>query len=122
MKRLSLGALAISLLIAAPAMAQRAPTTAPPVTEPAAPAGAPAVDARTAGADASVTVGMPVKDNTGVTIGAVSSVQPGPNGAPTATIKMGDKVFSVGTDALAVSGGTATVNASQSQIQSMLPK
>jgi len=125
MKRLSFGALAISLAISAPAMAQTAPSAAPAAQpQPGAPASAPAVDARSAASDASatVTVGMPVKDNTGVAIGTVSSVQPGPNGAPTATITMGTKVFSVGTDTLAVSGGAATVNASKTQIEGMLPK
>jgi len=87
-----------------------------------APSSAPATDARSAGADVALTSGMPVKDNTGATIGSVSSVQAGPNGGKVATIKMGDKVFSVDANALAVSGGTATVNASQTQIQGMLPK
>jgi len=129
MKRLSYSALAISLALAAPAMAQQAPTTAP--AQPAQPApaaqapttSAPATDARSAGADAAaVTSGMPVRDNTGAFIGSVSSVQAGPNGDKTATIKMGAKTFSVATNALLVDGGTATVNASQSQIERMLPK
>ena len=117
MKRLSFSALAIGFAIAAPAMAQQAPMPATPDAAPAAPA---AEAAPTAGA--AVTVGMPVKDNTGTTIGSVASVQPGPGGAPTATIKMGAKVFSVATNALAVSGGAATINASQTQIEGMLPK
>jgi hypothetical protein len=130
MNRLSYSALAISLALAAPAMAQQAPTTAP--AQPAQPApaaqavpttGAPATDARSAGADAAaVTSGMPVRDNTGAVIGSVSSVQAGPNGDKTATIKMGAKTFSVATNALMVNGGAVTVNASQSQIEGMLPK
>lgn len=118
MKRLSFSALAISFAIAAPALAQQAPAPATPEATPVAPA---AQDAA-APAAATVTPGMPVKDNTGATIGAVASVQPGPGGAPVATIKMGAKVFSVATNALAVSGGAAIINASQAQIEGMLPK
>jgi hypothetical protein len=110
MNRLSYGALALSLAIAAPAMAQQAPAP----TTPAAPA--------TSAPAAAVSAGMAVKDNTGATIGSVASVQPGPDGAPHATIKMGAKVFSVAANALAVSGGVATINASQAQIEGMLPK
>jgi hypothetical protein len=117
MKRLSLGALAISLAIAAPALAQTAPAT-----QPGAPSGAPAVDARSAATDASVTTGMSVKDNTGATIGTVAAVQPGPTGNKLATIQMGAKTFTVDTNSLAVSAGAATINASQTQIQGMLPK
>ena len=115
MKRLSLGALAISMAIVAPALAQPAPAPAAPATPPAPAVTAPAVPAP-------VTAGMTVKDNTGATIGSVASVQPGPDGAPVATIKMGLKTFTVATNALAVSGGSATINASQAQIDGMLPK
>jgi hypothetical protein len=65
---------------------------------------------------------MPVRDNTGAVIGSVSGVQAGPNGGKTATIKMGQKTFSVDTNALMISGGAATINASQTQIEGMLPK
>jgi hypothetical protein len=130
MKRLSYGALAISLALAAPAMAQQAPTapstpaTAQPVpATPAAPAtSAPATDARSAGADVAVTTGMPVRDKTGAIIGSVSDVKAGPTGGKQATIKMGAKSFSVDANVLMVSGGAATINASQSQIEGMLPK
>jgi len=129
MNRLSYVAVALSLAAAAPAMAQRGPTmppssaqAAPAQTAPDQTAPTQAAPADQAATSAAVTTGMPVKDNTGATIGAVASVQPGPGGAPTATIKMGAKVFSVATNALAVSGGAATINASQAQIEGMLPK
>ncbi len=121
MKRLPVGAFAISLAIAAPALAQTSPATAP-ATQPGAPAGAPAVDARSAATDASVTTGMSVKDNTGATIGTVAAVQPGPTGNKLATIQMGAKTFTVDTNSLAVSAGAATINATQAQIVGMLPK
>ena len=113
MKRLSLSALAISFAIAAPAMAQQTPTPATPDATQVAPA---AQDAA-APAAATVTPGMPVKDNTGTTIGAVASVQPGPSGAPVATIKMGAKSFAVDPSALAVQGGAATINVTKAQIE-----
>jgi hypothetical protein len=126
MKRLYLGALAISLAIAAPAMAQRSPSTMPPtsapMTQPGEPGNGPAVDARSAASDASVTTGMAVMDNTGATIGSVAAVQPGPTGNKLATIQMGAKTFTVDTTSLAVTAGAATVNASKTQIEGMLPK
>ena len=109
MKRLSYAALATALAVASSAMAQQAPAPTTPT--------APAADA-----GAAVTAGMPVKDNTGATIGSVASVQPGPGGAPVATIKMGAKTFTVATNSLAVIGGAATINATQAQIEGMLPK
>jgi len=129
MRHLAYGALAISLAFAAPAMAQRSPmpatpepTQSMPATEAAPSTAETATDARSAGADVAVTSGMPVRDNTGAIIGSVSGVQPGANGDQQATIKMGARSFTVDTNRLMVSGGAATINASESQIDRMLPK
>jgi hypothetical protein len=130
MKRLSYSALAIALAFAAPAMAQRTampsaaePTQTMPATQAAPMTSSPATDARSAGADASVTTGMPVRDNTGAFIGSVSGVQDAPSGGgQVATIKMGAQTFTVATNALMISGGTATINASEAQIENMIPK
>jgi hypothetical protein len=66
------------------------------------------------------TVGEPVKDNTGTTIGEISALNPGPNGVQMAVIKMGSDSFQVQTDRLGQSNGAATINLSQSQISGML--
>ena len=81
-----------------------------------------APDASASGANANVTTGMDVKDSTGATIGKVSEIKAGSDGKKTATIKMGADVFAVDTSSLAVANGAATVNASQSEIKSMLGK
>ncbi|HLK23549.1 MAG TPA: hypothetical protein VKT30_02715 [Caulobacteraceae bacterium] len=145
MKSLSPAALAAaSLVFAGPALAATpppaggapaTPPTAAPTTPPPAPstAGAPtttppadstagAPSATAAGVNASVTVGMPVKDNTGAQIGQVSAVGPDSSGKTMATVKMGAQVFSVDASVLAVAGGAATINATKAQIEAQLPK
>src|SRR5579871_6817182 len=124
MKSLSPAALAAaSLVFAGPALAATpppaggAPTTTPPADST---AGAPSATA--AGVNASVTVGMPVKDNTGAQIGQVSAVGPDSSGKTMATVKMGAQVFSVDASVLAVAGGAATINATKAQIEAQLPK
>lgn len=74
-----------------------------------------------AGADASVTTGMTVKDKTGATIGQVSDVNT-EGGKTMATIKMGAETFAVDAANLGVAGGSAMINASQAEIQQMLKK
>jgi len=132
-KRLAFAAVAALALAAAPALAQ-SPSSAPPASDPAAspppstsaapPAGdtSAAPSASASGADVSVTTGMPVKDNTGATIGSVSDVKTDADGKKTATIKMGTDTFAVDTSRLAVAGGSATVNATQAEIKKMLKK
>jgi hypothetical protein len=61
-----------------------------------------------------------VKDNTGATIGAISSVSTGANGQQMAVIKMGSDTFQVSSDKLGVADGAATINLSQAQISGML--
>ena len=132
-KTLTFAALAATLSLAAPALAQApsapmpgttAPATTPPVsssqlpTDAAAPATGTSTDtAATASAGASVSTGMSVKDNTGAIIGEISAVKGG-----VATIKMGADLFTVDTTKLAVQDGAATVNATQADIRGMLKK
>jgi hypothetical protein len=59
---------------------------------------------------------MSVKDNTGAVIGEVKGIKGG-----VATIAMGNDTFTVDNDKLGVSGGAATINATQAEIRKMLP-
>ena len=122
-KLLASTACAALFTLAAPALAappeatgavNPAPTTAAP--------SAPAASGVDASATASVTSGMSVKDNTGAIIGEVTAVKPDASGQNLATIKMGADVFTVETNKLALAGGSATINATQAELKSMLPK
>ena len=104
---------------AAPSTASSAAAAPPPSSNPTTEA---APSASSSGSDVSVTTGMDVKDSAGVTIGKVAEVKADADGKKTATIKMGADTFAVDTSSLAVVGGAATVNASQSEIKSMLGK
>jgi hypothetical protein len=73
--------------------------------------------AANAGANADVSSGMSVKDNTGAVIGQVTAVK-----GDMATIKMGVSTFTVDRSRLGVEGGAATINASQAELKKMLPK
>ena len=126
----------LSVLAASVAAAQTpAPSTAPPASSSdSAPANAtttPSADsgsadaAAAAGANASATaggftIGEPVKDNAGVTIGAISALSPAANGGEMAVIKMGSDTFQVQTDRLASDNGAAIINLTQAQISGML--
>jgi hypothetical protein len=107
-------------------------TAAPPATSSspdassnssAAPAGGAAADTSataSSSAAAALSVGEPVKDNTGATIGAISGLNTGSNGQQMAVIKMGNDTFQVPTTGLGVADGAATINMSQAQITSKL--
>ena len=121
----ALGTAALALSIALPAAAQSmSPAQAAPPASAPADTAAPAPDAQSpaASAAASVTVGLPVKDNTGATIGKVTQVKPDASGKQTAVIAMGADTFAVDTAALAVQNGSAVINASQADIQGMIKK
>lgn len=80
-----------------------------------------------AAADTSATasalaVGLSVKDNTGATIGSITSLKPDAAGKQTATIKMGEDTFAVDTASLAVQGDAAVINATQAELKGMLAK
>ena len=74
----------------------------------------------TAGATAALSVGEPVKDNTGSTIGAISGLNTNANGQQMAVIKMGNDTFQVPSDRLGAGSGSATINLSQTQIAGMI--
>ena len=61
-----------------------------------------------------------MKDTTGATIGAISSLSTAANGQQMAVIKMGNDTFQVASDKLGANTGSAEINMSQAQISSML--
>jgi hypothetical protein len=98
-------------------------TDAPSAGPSKAPANPPAATGPGANSSATVSglsVGMPVKDNTGATIGEIASLGADASGAQTAVIKMGADQFQVQTDKLGASAGVATINLTQAQIATML--
>jgi hypothetical protein len=103
-------------------------TQAEPSTPPSSAAQPPAPDASSAGATGANTsatapanfqVGQQVQDNTGATIGSISSLGSA-NGEQTAVINMGGKTFQVPTSRLGVNNGAAEINLTQAQIATML--
>lgn len=123
---ITFGAAALALAFALPAAAQSTatdPAAAPP-SPPSSASTAPgaAASSSTSSSSAAVTVGQPVKDNTGATIGKVASVKPDASGKTLATIQMGADTFAVDTSALAVDNGAAVINASQEEIKGMMKK
>jgi hypothetical protein len=104
----------------APMQSSGSQSTAPPdSTSPPSTSGSAADTSATAGAVA-LSVGEPVKDNTGATIGAISSISTNANGQQMAVIKMGNDTFQVPGDRLGVTDGSAMINLSQAQIASMI--
>jgi len=97
-----------------------ATSTTPDTNSSAAPAGGSAADTSATAAGPTLSVGEPVKDNTGATIGAISSINTNANGQQMAVIKMGNDTFQVPGDRLGVSNGSATINLSQAQITGMI--
>jgi hypothetical protein len=69
-----------------------------------------------------VTVGLPVKNNTGAQIGQVTALNKDSSGKEMASIQMGTDTFSVDSSRLAVANGAATINLTQQQITDMLHK
>jgi hypothetical protein len=116
--RFTLIAGATALTIALAAGSANAQATSAPAADPAASSAAPDATAPAA----AVTVGQPVKDNTGATIGEITAVKPDASGKPTATVKMGADSFAVDTSALAVKDGAALINASQAELKGMMAK
>jgi hypothetical protein len=107
---------------ATPSTAPGSQTTPPDSTPPPSTSGSAADTSATAGASAAaaLSVGEPVKDNTGATIGAISSISTSANGQQMAVIKMGNDTFQAPVDRLGVANGAATINLSQSQIAGMI--
>lgn len=112
--------------LAAP-MSSSSPQASPPPastsdTSPssAAPAGGSAADTSATATGPSLSVGEPVKDNTGATIGAISSLSTNANGQQMAVIKMGNDTFQVSSDKLGAGDGSVTINLSAAQIGTMI--
>ena len=103
----------------APSSSPDASTTPPAGASTSAPSGSAADTSATAAAP-SLSVGEPVKDNTGATIGAIASLNTGTNGQQMAVIKMGNDTFQAPADRLGVTDGAATINLSQAQITTMI--
>jgi hypothetical protein len=101
------------------------PAASPPnassdrATPPPASTGSSADTSATAGG---FTVGMPVKDSTGATIGSIASLGTDASGKQNAVIKMGSDQFAVPTEKLGQAGGAATINLTQAEILGMLHK
>jgi hypothetical protein len=91
-----------------------------PSTAPSTPPAATGPGANSSATVSGLTVGMPVKDNTGATIGEIASLGADAGGNQTAVIKMGSDQFQVQTDKLGSSNGAATINLTQAQIATML--
>jgi hypothetical protein len=85
-----------------------------------APSGSAADTSATTAAPASLSIGEPVKDNTGATIGAIASLNTAANGTQMAVIKMGNDTFQVPGDRLGMNKDSATINLSQTQITAMI--
>ena len=122
---MTIGAAALALAFALPAAAQSTATDPPAPPSSSSSAGAApgaAASSSTSSSSAAVTVGQPVKDNTGATIGKVAAVKPDASGKTLATIQMGADTFAVDTSALAVDNGAAVINASQAEIKGMMKK
>ena len=86
--------------------------------------GATASSATGAGANTSATaggfhVGQTVVDNTGATIGAITSLDTA-GGQQMAVIKMGSQSFQAPTDRLGTSDGNATINMTKAQLSDMI--
>ncbi|HEX3405772.1 MAG TPA: hypothetical protein VHS81_00935 [Caulobacteraceae bacterium] len=69
----------------------------------------------------SFSVGETVKDNTGATIGTISSLS-GAGASQMAVIKMGDQSFQVQASRLGAADGAAEINMTKAQIAGMLKK
>ena len=118
---------AAAMAVALPALAQTASssTSAAPSSAaaessaPAADTGAAASTSTTAPASSTLSVGQPVKDNTGAVIGQIAELKPGAGGE-TATVKMGAKSFTVDSKSFAVQNGAAVINATKAELESMI--
>ncbi|MEO8113011.1 MAG: hypothetical protein ABI655_01430 [Phenylobacterium sp.] len=99
------------------------PTSAtPPVQTPADKGAAVGANANASATASVISVGLAVKDNTGVTVGQVTGLKTDASGKQLATIKMGADSFTVEISKLALGEEAATINATQAQLKAMLKK
>ena len=126
MRKLLLPTIAAAMAVALPALAQESSSAATqaPSSSTATGSSAPA-DTGTASSTsttapaATLSVGQPVKDNTGAVIGQIAELKPGAGGQ-TATVKMGAQSFTVDAKSFAVQDGAAVINATKAELQSMI--
>ena len=115
-------AAALLTAVAIPAMAQTAAPSGP-ATAPAAPgAGSAASASAVAPAAQTLSVGLPVKDKTGATIGEIADLKADNAGGKTATVKMGEQSFAIGAQSFVVQNGAAVINATQAELKAMIAK
>jgi hypothetical protein len=104
----------------APGDSSTGPAMPPDTSTAANPPAATGSAANTSATVGALSVGEPVKDNTGATIGEISDLKADAAGNQMAVIKMGTDTFQVGADKLGASNGAATINLTQAQIATML--
>lgn|GEM_PF-2331155 len=115
---MTLAVAAAALATALPAVAQT--SSAPSSSSAASPSAAESGAAVSATAPATtLSVGLPVKDKTGVVIGSIADLKPGAGG-DTATVKMGDQTFAIGAQSFVVQNGAAVINATQAELKAMI--
>ena len=120
MRPIFVGAVAALLTaVAIPAMAQTAAPSGP-ATAPAAPGAGSAASA--VAPATTLTVGLPVKDKTGATIGEIADLKADNAGGKTATVKMGEQSFAIGAQSFVVQNGAAVINATQAELKAMIAK
>lgn len=100
-----------ALATALPAFAQS--------TQSAPSAQSPATSASASATATTLSVGLPVKDKTGVVIGQISDLKSGAGGQ-TATVKMGEQSFAIGAQSFVVQNGAAVINATQAELKAMI--
>lgn len=131
---MTLAVAAAALATALPAMAQSGRSAAagsaavqsPAASSEAAPSTGAATGSATgasaqasAPAAAALAVGLPVKDKTGAVIGEITELKPDADGQ-TATVKMGEQTFAIGSKSFVVQNGAAVINATQAELKAMI--
>lgn len=107
--------LTMTLVVAAAALS----TGLPALAQSAQSAQSPAMSAPASATATTLSVGLPVKDKTGVVIGQIADLKSGASGQ-TATVKMGDQAFAIGAQSFVVQNGAAVINATQAELKAMI--
>ena len=107
--------LTMTLVVAAAALS----TALPALAQSAQSAQSPAMSAPASATATALSVGLPVKDKTGVVIGQIADLKSGASGQ-TATVKMGDQAFAIGAQSFVVQNGAAVINATQAELKAMI--
>lgn len=107
---MTLAVAAAALATALPAFAQSSSAQSAQSPSASAPTSATSPASSTA-----LSVGLPVKDKTGVVIGQISDLK-----GDTATVKMGEQSFAIGAQSFVVQNGAAVINATQAELKQMI--